>query len=172
VTESRLGEVAKARTKELVARIRKAMAEIEAEIEANDGIYPFNKGRITQAEVCRRAGTSPAVLQGPTHKSSTLREVKAWLAAIDRKVAAGHKKIRRKVTDRSDKWEGLYLAAAHQSNLYHLQLTTTNAKLEAREIKIKELEAEIVRLQISGSNGAVVDLNAKRKGGPGKKTNR
>lgn len=170
MTVSNLGEVAKARTKELVARIRKAMADIEAEIEANDGIYPFNKGRITQAEVCRRAGTSPTILQGRTHKNSTLREVKAWLAGIDRKVAAGHKKIRRKVTDRSDKWEELYLAAAHQSNLYHLQLTTTNAKLKARDKKIKELEAEIVRLQINESNGAVVDLNAKRKGGPKEKT--
>lgn len=172
MNESKLGEVAKARTKELVARIRRAMALIESEIEENQGIYPLNKGRVTQAEVCRRASTSPAILQGPTHKNSTLREVKAWLAEINRKVAAGHKKIRRKVTERSDKWEELYLAAAHQSNLYHLQLTTANAKLEARENTIKELEAEIARLQVIQSKGAVVELNAKRKGASPKTSGR
>lgn len=163
MTDSKLGEVARARTKELVTRIRAAMTEIEAEIELNDGIYPRNKGRLTQAEVCRRAGTSPAVLQSPTHKSTTLREVKAWLAGIQHKIAIGHKKIRRTVTDRSDMWEQMYLAAAHHSNLYHLQLATTISRLASAEEQVKELEAEVVRLQAKLSGGAVVKMDAKRK---------
>jgi len=43
------------RTEAALARLRKAMADIEADIAAHQGIYPYNHGRVTQSELCRRA---------------------------------------------------------------------------------------------------------------------
>jgi hypothetical protein len=61
----------------VVRRLRDTMRTIEDEAAANDGIYP--QGKLTQVQLCQRAGISPATLQKATHKSSTLVEVKAWL---------------------------------------------------------------------------------------------
>lgn len=64
------------------------MAEIDRELDSNDGIYPKNKGRLTQAEVCRRAGIGEKTLQGKTHRTTTHLEVNKWLAT--KKVLSAH----------------------------------------------------------------------------------
>lgn len=74
-------EATLARTRAVRQSLKEAMEKIDRELEANDGIYPQNKGRLTQAEVCRRANIGDKTLQGKAHKFTTLGEVSRWLAA-------------------------------------------------------------------------------------------
>ena len=70
------------RTEAALARLHKAMRDIEAEIAAHHGIYPFNHGRVTQSELCRRADVKKATLQNPLHKDTTRVEIMGWLEAL------------------------------------------------------------------------------------------
>ena len=115
--------------------------------------------------VCRRGGTRPAVLQGPNHKATTLVEVNQWVASTQKKLIAGHASVRKTVTQRADNWKQLYTAAAHQSNLYHLQMVTLRNQLQERQQKIAELEAENLRLQEAISEGRVVRMPSNKKRG-------
>ncbi len=63
------------RTQAMLQRLCKAMQDIEAEIAQHQGVYPFNHGRITQSELCRRADVKKATLQTPLHKDTTRVEV-------------------------------------------------------------------------------------------------
>lgn len=149
---------AKKRTELLLAKLSRAKAEIERRIDSNGGVYPFNKGRVTVAEVCRVAGVRKSVLQGPKHKKTTNVELLAWIEELKKKMTVGSDSVRRAVTQRADDWKQKYLDAAHHSNLYHLQMVSLSSKLAASEKKVKELEAEVVRLQVAVSGGRVSKL--------------
>lgn len=71
------------RTEAALQRLRQAMAQIETEIEAHGGSYPYNHGRMTQSELCRRADVKKATLQNPVHKDTTRVEVMNWCDAIN-----------------------------------------------------------------------------------------
>lgn len=71
------------RTEAALQRLRQAMATIEAEIEAHGGNYPYNHGRMTQSELCRRADVKKATLQNPVHKDTTRVEIIQWCDAIN-----------------------------------------------------------------------------------------
>lgn len=71
------------RTEAALQRLRQAMATIEAEIATNGGNYPYNHGRLTQSELCRRADVKKATLQNPVHRDSTRVEVMEWCDAIN-----------------------------------------------------------------------------------------
>lgn len=58
------------RTKAMLHRLHTAMKIIEADIDAHHGVYPFNHGRVTQSELCRRADVKKATLQTPLHKET------------------------------------------------------------------------------------------------------
>jgi len=45
-----------ARSRLVVAKLELVFVEIEQELKRSGGIYPQNHGRLSQAEVCRRAG--------------------------------------------------------------------------------------------------------------------
>lgn len=75
------------RTEAALQRLRQAMAQIEAEIDSHGGHYPYNHGRMTQSELCRRADVKKATLQNPVHKDSTRVEVIDWCDAINARLA-------------------------------------------------------------------------------------
>ena len=95
-------EAANPRTEAMLERLRKAMQTIEAEITANHGIYPFNHGRVTQSELCRRADVKKATLQTPLHKDTTRVEVIAWLAKLSARLADTRDATRERVTAVAD----------------------------------------------------------------------
>lgn len=86
----------------MLARLKKAMADIEVEIEAHQGIYPFNHGKVTQSELCRRADVKKATLQTPLHKETTRVEVMTWLDGIAAKLAQSRVATRERVTAVAD----------------------------------------------------------------------
>jgi hypothetical protein len=91
-----------ARTEAALKRLRTAMADIEAEIVANRGIYPFNYGRVTQSELCRRADVKKATLQNPVHKDSTRVEIIAWLDELNARLTHTRDSTRERVTAVAD----------------------------------------------------------------------
>lgn len=160
-------EHAKARSADVRTRIREAIRTIESEIEEH-GVYPLNGGRLTQAEVCRRAAISKVTLQGPVHKRTTKRDLDIWLAGIRERIRLGYRAVRKRVTERAD---SLQSDLNQIKNNYHLaelemiSMRTKIADLESRERDAireqKRLADEVRRLNelLSGAN--VVDFPKK-----------
>lgn len=129
-----------ARTEAALKRLRTAMAEIEADIAAHQGIYPFNYGRVTQSELCRRADVKKATLQNPLHKDSTRLEIMAWLDALNARLMQTRDGTRERVTAVADD-----LAAEVE------RLTQANQalqqKLDAAELLVAQLRQENAQLK-------------------------
>jgi hypothetical protein len=122
-----------ARTAAALARLRQAMGDIEAEIAAHHGIYPFNHGRVTQSELCRRADVKKATLQTPLHKDTTRVDILRWLDGLSTQLAQTRDGTRERVTEVADG-----LAAEVQ------RLTLA---LEAAQQRVAVLEAENAALR-------------------------
>ena len=90
------------RTQAMLQRLRKAMRDIEAEIAEHHGVYPFNHGRVTQSELCRRADVKKATLQTPLHKDTTRVEVIEWLDRLSVQLAGTREASRERVTAVAD----------------------------------------------------------------------
>jgi hypothetical protein len=103
---------------------------MEDEIKSNGGVYPENAGRLTQSEVCRRAGIAKITLHSPAHKDTTRLEVDRWIANhhIKRKP-----EVRKAVTERADFWKAEHAKVASQICIYELQLNEKN--IEIRKLK-------------------------------------
>ena len=114
-------EKGNSRTEAALTRLRKAMSDVEVEITANNGIYPFNYGRVTQSELCRRADVKKATLQNPVHKDTTRVEIMNWLDALNSKLTQTRDGMRERVTAVADD-----LAAEVQ------RLTVANNDLQTR----------------------------------------
>ncbi|WMY07295.1 hypothetical protein [Paraburkholderia phenoliruptrix] len=137
----------KKRTEHVVERLELAMSRIRAEIEASDMIYPENKGRLTQAEVCRRAGIRNVVLQGKKHKTTTKVQVDAFVEEMLGRMAGNGPSARRIVTGRANEWKDRHEKIAQAYNLYVLRFE--DAMKRNREL---EAENEALRAQLSASS--------------------
>jgi len=161
-----LHNYAKSRSSTFVTKLREAMTVIEAEIEHNEVLYPFNSGRLTKAELCRRAGVDDKTLQNPTHKSSTNKMVDDWLERVKRHVAQGRTVVRRAVTERAEHWKqehdrigNAYALAEleHNERMVELEkLKGENAKLkqditELREMLGRAEEKNIISIRPKGN---------------------
>lgn len=133
-------ENANPRTEAALARLRKAMAEIEADIAAHHGVYPFNHGRVTQSELCRRADVKKATLQTPLHKDTTRVQILAWLDTVTAGLTITRDATREKVTAVADTLteEVARLEAELQAALLNLGLA---------EQRIAALEGELAKRQ-------------------------
>lgn len=130
------------RTEAALERLRTAMRDIEADIRENHGIYPFNYGRVTQSELCRRADVKKATLQNPVHKDTTRVEIMHWLDTLSSQLTQTRESTRERVTIVAENLgaELDRLTAAHQAALAQLataqqrieQLTQENALLRRR----------------------------------------
>ncbi|HEY8907575.1 MAG TPA: hypothetical protein VIM63_16235, partial [Rhodoferax sp.] len=129
-----------ARTEAVLKRLHTAMADIEADIAANQGVYPFNYGRVTQSELCRRADVKKATLQNPLHKDSTRVEIMGWLDALNTQLMQTRDSTRERVTAVADD-----LAAELE------RLTQANQalqrQLEAAELLVAQLRQENASLR-------------------------
>jgi len=134
------------------------MRAIELDIEKYDGIYPLNGGRLTQAEVCRRAGIHKITLQGKVHKTSTREEIGTWIKMIRNRLLTGRKAVRKEVTRRADDWKSRYLTVARWIDRYHLEETARKDELSKALLRVQRLEAENIELRAELSKGKVVSL--------------
>ena len=121
------------RTQAMLQRLHQAMHDIEAEIAAHQGVYPYNHGRVTQSELCRRADVKKATLQTPLHKDTTRVEVMAWLDRLSLQLAETRDAARERVTAVADD-----LAQ---------ELQRMQRELAQAQARIAELVAENTRLR-------------------------
>ncbi len=131
------------RTEAALARLRKAMAEIEADIASHQGVYPFNHGRVTQSELCRRADVKKATLQTPLHKDTTRVQILAWLDSVTVGLTVTRDATREKVTAKADTLaaEVHRLEAELQAAL--LQLGLAEQRMEVLEMERAELMSRL-----------------------------
>lgn len=133
------------RTEAALQRLRQAMRAIEAEIEAHQGVYPYNHGRMTQSELCRRADVKKATLQNPVHKDSTRVEIMAWCDAINARLMSARDQARVIPADpASGQAQPDQTAAIERLTREHELLLQ---RLGAAERRIAELERENAALR-------------------------
>jgi hypothetical protein len=155
-----------AKEKHLESKIslKEMMGKIEGEIDANDGIYPYNDGKLTVDELLRRTGKSPAYLQKRTPKIEALkREVNAWIKRVKGQIASGALSVRREVNSRV-KVANEQLGEIRQN--YHeaeLQLTRVTAELADATRKIGDLEKRNTELLKQLAGRTVVSLNPEQR---------
>ena len=131
-----------ARTEAALERLLRAMRDIEAEVQANSGIYPFNYGRVTQSELCRRADVKKATLQNTVHKDTTRVEIMAWLDGLASNLTLTRESTRERVTAVADNLsaevdrlsEACQVAQVRLAQAEHLieQLRQENATLRSQ----------------------------------------
>ncbi|MBI2749519.1 MAG: hypothetical protein HYX43_09330 [Burkholderiales bacterium] len=129
-----------ARTEAALKRLHTAMADIEAEIAENHGIYPYNFGRVTQSELCRRADVKKATLQNPVHKDTTRVEIMAWLDELTARLARTRDGTRERVTAVAED----LAAQLERLTLANQDLQT---RLDAAQMLVEQLRQENVRLK-------------------------
>lgn len=148
---------AKSRSDDVTIKLHKAMAVIESELEDNDGIYPFNKGRLSMAEVCRRAGVHKITLQGEVHRLTSRVVIKKWLDTLEKKFIKGSRSVRSRVASKIYDWKARYTDLARSYNeIYAIEIVSRDERLEAALLKIAELEEEVLSLRAQLSDKAVV----------------
>lgn len=157
-----LAKAGRARTDRVVRLIDTAMATIEREVADSDGIYPYNSGRLSVAEVCRRAGVHQVTLQSATHKGTTRITVLTWLDSMKHAMVKGAKTIRREVHRRATQWKELYqTVAAQYKNMYAIEIVQRDALIKELKQQNKELRSQLALAKASG--GRVVGIRSKKK---------
>lgn len=135
------------RTEAALARLRKAMAEIEADIAAHQGVYPYNHGRVTQSELCRRADVKKATLQTPLHKDTTRVHILHWLEQLSSQLGDTRDATRQKVTEVANG-----LAAEVERLQAQLQAALLQLGLAEQRIEILEHENAEQASRLHGLN--------------------
>ena len=157
-SKSHLEIYAKMRSAAIVEKLRNAMITIENEIEDGHG-YPFNNGRLSLAEICRRAGVHKITLQGPTHRSTTRVMVKEWLVKLSKKLAGGKESVRKRAAENLDDYKVRYASLARKYNeVYAIEIVVRDKRLKAAGARIADLELELSKLRAQNSSGRVVML--------------
>lgn len=133
-------EIGNSRTEAALQRLQKAMAGIEADIVENNGIYPFNFGRVTQSELCRRADVKKATLQNPLHKDTTRVAIMNWLDALNSKLTQTRESTRARVTAVAD-------SLTAEVERLTLANTSLQSRLEKSEQMIGQLLQKIAQLE-------------------------
>ena len=135
-----------ARTEAALDRLRKAMADIASEIEANQGVYPFNHGRVTQSELCRRADVKKATLQTPLHKDTTRVQILAWLETLNASLAQTRDGTRERVTAVADELSAEVERLNGELQAALLQWGIAEQELEALQQENAELRGQLKKL--------------------------
>lgn len=153
-----LHDYAKSRSSSFVSKLKQAMVVIEGEIEQAEGLYPFNAGRLTKAELCRRADVDDQTLQNKTHKASTNKMVDEWLERVKGKVSQGKRVVRRAVTERADHWKQEHSLVANAYALAELEHNERLSALEVLRIENEGLKRENMELREKLNNAGGTNI--------------
>jgi len=149
---------ARGRSEQVRIKVRNAMRLIEKEIEESEGLYPYHGGRLSQAELCRRAGINQVTLLRSSHRGTTKIQIDTWLRDINAKLITGKKVVRKAVTKRVEEWKSRYELVATEFHLYKIQAIAKDEAIVKKDVRIAELEAEILRLRSELSEGKVIRI--------------
>lgn len=156
-------KAAKAKFERSRAAVRQAMKAIESDIEKNGGIYPFADGRLSTAEVLRRAGKSEAYLRktGSEELTSLKKEVDAWVDRVLSAIGSGVRIVRRNITARMQSINvelHLLRQAYAEAELEHSE---TLRALASAQREVSDLKARNDSLMRELSSKTVIDLRTR-----------
>lgn len=148
------------RTGAALERLNRAMADIESEITQHKGVYPYNHGRVTQSELCRRADVKKATLQNSLHKDSTRVEIIRWLEGIQSCLSQSREGTRERVTAAVDD----LTAEVERLSSAHAKACEEIAQLQKKLSLLNP--ARRAMLEVTGNDGIEVGARLRHyKGG-------
>ncbi len=119
-----------------LAKLEAGKAEALRLIKEHRGIYPHNKGRLSQAEVCRLGGFDSALLGQLTHRYTTRPALNKWLESTQRDIVTGKFRRRSEILGRIDEWKAAYEEVLTTFSIVEVEL-------EFAERYIKHLQAQV-----------------------------
>lgn len=146
-------------------RVHESMLLIQQELAGNRGVYPHNKGVISQAEVARRASMHPVTLHKPHYRELVL-EVQRWVEQVKAGAVVGHKRVRRDLKSRVQEHEELRIALQEVHRISETDLEHSNLQLQELEEKCHQLEEENRQLRQKLAKTAplkIIKLSAKKR---------
>lgn len=154
--------MAKKKSTEVTDAVQKAIALIKSEIANNDGMYPRNGGRVSMAEVCRRAGVAAISMMGVRHRDTTRIDILSWISTLP---TSRTRKRNMATSSRLAKCssESLLTAVVTQfQELYQVEIPRREAERKALLGRLITLEAENALLRAEVSEGRVTSISKKR----------
>ncbi len=152
-----------ARSAGIEARVHEAMATMQREMHANNGIYPGNGGAVSMNEVARRANISETTFFSPKQKELG-KLVKTWVESLKNKEIVGRKKVQRTLLERSEDWRRKYLALQDSHIATELDLQDAKVQLQVAQESLAALNTRYRDLLAQVRAGATLKVAALRKG--------
>jgi hypothetical protein len=135
-----------ARTKKLELSVKEAMRAIQADMQANGGIYPENGGAVSMAELSRRARVSESSFYKKEPENLALKDMaNLWLDTLKKKETVGRMRVRKSLAQKAEDWQLKY----HALEQRHIRT----------ELELQSLEAQMHKLK--NENTALVDQLSK-----------
>lgn len=161
---SRVLQSAAIRRKRVVDAVKIAMATMEGEIASSGGIYPHNRGRLSLAEVCRRAQVHSITLMGKTHRDSTRLLVLEWVGSNSRSGARAKREDKSSQrSKRVDLHDSVRLLAAKLQSIHQVEIPWRDEEIERLKNVISALNEEIAGLREKLSTLNVVSFNQSKR---------
>lgn len=154
-------ERGKQRTADIHSRVLATIAMIEQEILENDGIYPYRKGRVSGAEIARRADIHPTTLFSDSY--TTLAEtVRDWVNSLKNRHPVSVHSVKRSLAERVSDWKELFNRLAQSHRDTELELQQVEAELnQLREIlAVTKKERDELLVQLNKIGSSVVPLRS------------
>lgn len=126
------------RTEAFKEKLAEAMRTIEQEILGNKGMYPRSDGKLTPAEVARRAGVIVNSIYHPRHEALKIDV----LSFVDRMLELAPSNSA-EARQPGPTWEDMYVALVTNYRLDALAWQSEKSVREAAERRIAELENSI-----------------------------
>ena len=148
-----------ARTAKMEQQVVQAMQAIQADMQANGGIYPHNGGAVSMAELARRADISESSFYKKNPDNSALRErAVLWLETLKKKETVGRMRVKKTFAQRAEDWKEKY----HTLEQRHICTELELQSLEAESQKLRAENAALVQLLHKHGETKVTPIKPKK----------
>lgn len=137
------------RSDDFQSTVRSVIEIIKEEMENNSGIYPYNNGSLSLAEIARRAGVHPTSFYTKQQRCFG-NEVGEWLDKLKVKNLVGAGRVRRGLASRIEDWKELYQNLQKSQRRIELELQQLEIDSQ-REISKRDQEIENLRKLLNSS---------------------
>ncbi|QJC81568.1 hypothetical protein [Pseudomonas umsongensis] len=108
-----------ARTQLIFTKVKNMLDDMREEIQLNGGVYPYNGGKISKNEVCRRAGIGKTTIFSDKQRELN-SHVDAWLDQFLPK--KNYNSQRKSKTELAAQWKSKFLALSESHHVTELDL--------------------------------------------------
>lgn len=148
-----------ARTAQMELAVNQAMQAIQADMQANGGIYPHNGGAVSMAELSRRADISESSFYKKAPENIALKERAAlWLETLKKKETVGRMRVKKSLSQKAEDWQQKY----HALEQRHIRTELELQSLEAQSQKLREENAALVQLLHKHGETKVTPIKGKK----------